>query len=85
MQCERGSCRLQVACGLQGHRRSLCLSACRIYERLKAEKQAEDDARDERERMVDLMYQEQVCIWPDAVSVQIGQRALQYVMRHCSG
>ena len=32
----------------------------RIYERLRAEKQAEDDARDERERLVDLMYQEQV-------------------------
>ena len=36
------------------------LSVCRIYERLKAEKQAEDEARDERQRVVDLMYQEQV-------------------------
>ncbi len=36
------------------------LTARRIYERLKAEKQAEDEARDERQRLVDLMYQEQV-------------------------
>ena len=57
--------RLSPSCKQPGsaakHGGSLCAAACRIYERLKAEKQAEDNARDERERMVDLMYQEQVC------------------------
>ena len=59
--------RSQFASVVQQNQRSFRPAACRIYERLKAEKQAEDDARDERERMVDLMYQEQVCVCVDTV------------------
>ena len=51
---------LQRRWSLEVCTQQLCDPMCRIYERLKAEKQAEDDARDERERLVDLMYQEQV-------------------------
>ena len=46
-------------------------SCCRIYERLKEGKQAEDDAHNERERLVDLMYQEQVASAPRGLSYDL--------------